>query len=42
MLVNAGSGKCIEAQGGSTADNATYVQTTCAGRASQLFDLIAP
>jgi hypothetical protein len=42
MLVNAGSSKCLEAQAGSTADNTTYVQTTCASRASQLFELIAP
>ena len=39
-LQNAGSGKCLEVQSASTADGTTYVQTTCANRASQRFEIV--
>jgi hypothetical protein len=41
-LQNVGSGKCLEVSAASTADNASYVQTTCANKASQRFELAAP
>ena len=41
-LQNVASGKCLEVQGASTADNTSYVQTNCANRPSQRFELIAP
>jgi ricin-type beta-trefoil lectin protein/glycosyl hydrolase family 43 len=38
-IVNAGSGQCIDVNGGSTANNAAIIQWTCNGAANQTFQL---
>jgi hypothetical protein len=45
-LISSSSNRALAVSGGSTgastADDASYVQTTCAGKASQRFELAAP
>jgi hypothetical protein len=38
-IVNAGSGLCLDVNGGTTANSATIIQWTCNGAANQTFQL---